>query len=102
MSYEEAKKRHEAQRARVEQALGINETQSVAPVNLGDVLKHLTPDTIRTIIIELTAAENNKWFHGEFKPSETTLLVRDFCATYMDAKWPGWNDPEVVKLPSRS
>ena len=51
MSYEEAKKRHEAQRARVEQALGINETQSVAPVNLGDVLKHLTPDTIRTIII---------------------------------------------------
>ena len=100
MSYEEAKKRHEAQRARVEQALGINETQSVAPVNLGDVLKHLTPDTIRTIIVELTAAENNKWFHGEFKPSKTTLLVRDFCAAYMDAKWPGWNDPEVVKLPS--
>lgn len=101
MSYEEAKKRHDAHVARVEQALGINDTQGVGPVNLGDVLKHLEPDTIRSIIVELTAAENNKWFHGEFKPTEATLLVRDFCVQYMDVKWVGWNDPEVVKLPTR-
>jgi len=101
VSYDEAKKRHEAQRARVEKALGIDDTQGAGPVNLGDVLKHLTPDTIRSIIVELTAAENDKWFHGEFKPTGATLQVRDFCVQYMDAKWVGWNDPEVVKLPTR-
>ena len=101
MSYDEAKKRTDAQRVRVGKALGINDTQGVGPVDLGDVLKHLTPDTIRSIIVELTAAENNKWFHGQFKPTEATLLVRDFCVRYMDAQWSGWNDPEVVKLPTR-
>ncbi len=75
------------------------------PANMRQIASHLTPNTLRDIVIDLTGAINNPHLKGtEFAASQSVVLMRDFCVAYLDEQWPGWNQAEngkwIVDVPT--
>ena len=54
----------------------------------GNMLNHLLPDTIRAIVLDLSAAEHDAPDSGEFALLPQTLEFRDKCAAFLGAEWP--------------
>lgn len=53
-----------------------------------NMLNNLLPDTIRSIVLDLSAAEHQISHSGEFALLPQTLEFRNKCAAFLDAEWP--------------
>ena len=66
----------------------------------GNMLNHLLPDTIRAIVLDLSAAERHAPDMGEFAITPQTLEFRDKCAAFLGAEWPdsAWDEEWLTAL----
>ena len=66
----------------------------------GNMLNHLLPDTIRAIVLDLSAAERHAPDMGEFAITPQTLEFRDKCTAFLGAEWPdsAWDEEWLTAL----
>lgn len=77
-----------------------NARAEAAEAVAGNMLNHLLPDTIRAIVLDLSAAERHAPDMGEFAITPQTLEFRDKCATFLGAEWPdsAWDEEWLTAL----
>ena len=95
--------RHQADKilAVVQPALAAaNARAEAAEAVAGNMLNHLLPDTIRAIVLDLSAAERHAPDMGEFAITPQTLEFRDKCAAFLGAEWPdsAWDEEWLTAL----
>ena len=99
--HEKAKERAVERVKELESALAaVTARAETAEAVAGNMLNHLLPDTIRAIVLDLSAAERHAPDMGEFAITPQTLEFRDKCATFLGAEWPdsAWDEEWLTAL----